>query len=151
MVDESLSDLDRTCLLISTGQDVQKMCALDHLPDLLKTEQMETLCRVIPKLCVRATTSQPPRLCRLSPPPFFSSFSPFLPSLPLSSSPPSSHRSTQDMLPTASTEVQVLASRVLGEAVQQDLIPVHIFTSTCLTTVLAQMESRDQGMTSFTA
>jgi hypothetical protein len=49
------------------------------------------------------------------------------------------------VLPLSSVDVQVLASQVLGEAVQQKLIPVHIFTSSCLPTVLKQLESRDQG------
>ena len=51
-VDESLGDLDRTCLLLTTGQDVQKVCVIQNMPELLKSQQMETLCRVIPKLCV---------------------------------------------------------------------------------------------------
>ncbi len=52
LIDEKLSDLDRTCLLLSTGQDVQKLCVIENLPNLLRQHQMETLCRVIPKLCV---------------------------------------------------------------------------------------------------
>ena len=51
----------------------------------------------------------------------------------------------QDVLPLSSVDVQVLASQVLGEAVQEKLIPVHIFTASCLPTVLKQLESRDQG------
>ena len=51
-VDENLGDLDRTCLLLTTGQDVQKVCVIQNMPELLKNQQMETLCRVIPKLCV---------------------------------------------------------------------------------------------------
>ncbi len=51
-MDEGLSVMDRAVLLISTGQDVQRLCVLDQLPALLKTDQMDTLCRVIPKVCV---------------------------------------------------------------------------------------------------
>ena len=51
-VDENLSEIDRACLLISTGQEVQKVCVVDHLPQLLSTNQMDALCRVVPKLCV---------------------------------------------------------------------------------------------------
>ena len=47
-----MSDLDRTHLLLSTGQDTQKLCVIEHLPNLLKAQQMETLGKVIPKLCV---------------------------------------------------------------------------------------------------
>ena len=52
-MDEGLSVIDRASLLVSSGQDVQKLCVIDQLPTLLKTDQMDTLCRVIPKLCVR--------------------------------------------------------------------------------------------------
>ena len=52
MVDESLTEMERACLLIGTGQDVQKICVIEHLPDLLQNDQMETLCRILPKLCV---------------------------------------------------------------------------------------------------
>lgn len=52
MVDENLSEMDRACLLINTGIDVQKVCTIGHLTDLLKTNQMEVLSRIIPKLCV---------------------------------------------------------------------------------------------------
>ena len=41
--------------------------------------------------------------------------------------------------------MQVTASRVLGEVVQQELIPIHIFISSCLTTIFKQLESKDPG------
>lgn len=100
IIDESMSDLDRTHLLLSTGQDIQKLCVIEHLPNLLKTQQMETLAKVIPKLC--------------------------------------------DVLPSSSVDVQVLASQMLGEAVRGKLIPVHLFITSCLPTVLKQLENRDQ-------
>ncbi len=51
-IDETLTDMERACLLIATGQDVQKMFVIEHLPDLLRHQQMEALCRVLPKICV---------------------------------------------------------------------------------------------------
>ena len=51
-MDESLSPLDRAVLLISTGQDIQKLCVIEQLTKLLKIDQMDTLSRVIPKVCV---------------------------------------------------------------------------------------------------
>lgn len=49
------------------------------------------------------------------------------------------------MIPSSSVDVQVMASRVLGEMVQQELIPIHVFMTTCLSTVLRQLENRDPG------
>ena len=115
-----MSDLDRTHLLLSTGQDIQKLCVIEHLPNLLKTQQMETLAKIIPKLCV----SQMLPLCYV-----------FLWLFLL----------LQDVLPSSSVDVQVLASQMLGEAVRGKLIPVHLFITSCLPTVLKQLENRDQG------
>lgn len=53
MVDESLSEMDRACLLINTGLDVQKICVIGQLAHLLKTNQMDVLSRIVPKIRVR--------------------------------------------------------------------------------------------------
>ena len=39
----------------------------------------------------------------------------------------------------------MVASKVLGEAMRQELIPMHIFTSVCLKTILQLLESKDTG------
>jgi len=72
---------------------------ISNLPDLLRSQQMDTLCKVVPKLC--------------------------------------------DILPTASAEVQLSASKAFQEIIEQELVATHIFTSTFLPTVLSQLESRD--------
>ena len=51
-VDENLTEMERACLLISTGQDVQKVCVLEHLVDLMNKYNMDCLSKVIPKICV---------------------------------------------------------------------------------------------------
>ena len=51
-MDENLSEMERASLLISTGQDVQKLCVIDHLADLMKKYQMDCLSKIIPKICV---------------------------------------------------------------------------------------------------
>ena len=51
-VDEKLSEMERASLLISTGQDVQKVCVIEHLVDLMSKYKMECLSKIIPKICV---------------------------------------------------------------------------------------------------
>lgn len=53
MVDENLSPIERACLLISTGQDVQRVCTIEHLPQLLESSEHKAaaLSTVLPKLC----------------------------------------------------------------------------------------------------
>ncbi len=41
-------------------------------------------------------------------------------------------------------ELQVVASRVFTDALR-GLIPMHVFSSACLSVILAQLESRDPG------
>ena len=57
-MDESLSDMEKSCLLLSTGQSVQKLCVIESLPELLQQHQMETLCKIIPKICVSYSLSR---------------------------------------------------------------------------------------------
>ena len=51
-IDESLSDIDRAQLLITTGQEVQQICAINQLPRLLEKYNVDTMCRVVPQLMV---------------------------------------------------------------------------------------------------
>eukprot|EP00731_Ephydatia_muelleri_P033344 Em0028g19a len=53
MVDENLNPIERACLLISTGQDVQRVCTIEHLPQLLESSEHKAaaLSKVLPKLC----------------------------------------------------------------------------------------------------
>ncbi|XP_065895478.1 serine/threonine-protein phosphatase 4 regulatory subunit 4-like isoform X2 [Dysidea avara] len=49
-IDESLSDIDRAQLLITTGQEVQQICAINQLPCLLEHYNVDAMCRVVPQL-----------------------------------------------------------------------------------------------------
>ena len=51
-IDESLSDIDRAQLLITTGQEVQQVCAIKQLPRLLENYNVDAMCRVVPQLMV---------------------------------------------------------------------------------------------------
>lgn len=53
MVDENLNPIERACLLISTGQDVQRVCTIEHLPELLESPEHKAaaISKVFPKLC----------------------------------------------------------------------------------------------------
>lgn len=51
-IDESLSDIDRAQLLITTGQEVQQICAINQLPRLLENHNVDAMCRVVPQLMV---------------------------------------------------------------------------------------------------
>ena len=51
-IDESLSDIDRAQLLITTGQEVQQICAINQLPRLLEYHNVDAMCRVVPQLVV---------------------------------------------------------------------------------------------------
>ena len=51
-IDESLSDIDRAQLLITTGQEVQQICAINQLPRLLEYYNIDAMCRVVPQLMV---------------------------------------------------------------------------------------------------
>ena len=51
-IDESLSDIDRAQLLITTGQEVQQICAINQLPCLLEYYNVDAMCRVVPQLMV---------------------------------------------------------------------------------------------------
>jgi len=51
-IDESLSDIDRAQLLITTGQEVQQICAINQLPHLLDHYNVDAMCRVVPQLMV---------------------------------------------------------------------------------------------------
>ena len=52
--------------------------------------------------------------------------------------------SMQEMLPSASVEIHIAASKALAEAVQKDLIPVHIFSTMCLPPILSLLDSKDK-------
>lgn len=49
----------------------------------------------------------------------------------------------QTVLPGANHEFQKLASKVFAVIVQQELVSVHIYVTSCLPSVLQQLESRD--------
>lgn len=51
-IDESLSDIDRAQLLITTGQEVQQICAINQLSRLLENHNVDAMCRVVPQLMV---------------------------------------------------------------------------------------------------
>lgn len=52
----------------------------------------------------------------------------------------------QTFLVGASNQFQKLASKAFADILQQELLSVHIYITTCLPTVLKQLESRDTGM-----
>ena len=49
------------------------------------------------------------------------------------------------MLPSASTEIHLAASKALAQVVEKELIPTHIFTTTCLPSILAQVDSKEKS------
>ncbi|XP_050404688.1 serine/threonine-protein phosphatase 4 regulatory subunit 4 [Patella vulgata] len=49
-VDEHLSDIERAVYLLSSGQDVQRICVISNLPDLIKNNNDECMRRVVPKV-----------------------------------------------------------------------------------------------------
>ena len=49
------------------------------------------------------------------------------------------------MLPAASIEIHTAASKALAEVVQKELIPMHIFTATCLPLILTQLDSKEKS------
>ena len=51
----------------------------------------------------------------------------------------------QEMLPTASVEIHSAASKALAEVVQKELMPMHIFTATCLPLILTQLDSKEKS------
>ena len=55
----------------------------------------------------------------------------------------------QTVLPEANHEFQELASKVFAAIVQQELVSVHIYVTSCLPTVLKQLESRDTSKKSW--
>ena len=48
------------------------------------------------------------------------------------------------MLPSASVEIHEAASKAFTDLIQKDLIPTHIFTTTCLSAILAQLDNREK-------
>ena len=48
------------------------------------------------------------------------------------------------MLPSSSIEIHQAASKMFTEVIQKDLIPVHIFTTTCMSPILAQLDNKDK-------
>ena len=53
--------------------------------------------------------------------------------------------SIQEMLPSASVDIHLAASKALAEVVQKDLIPMHIFTATWLPLILKQLDSKEKS------
>ena len=48
------------------------------------------------------------------------------------------------MLPSASVEIHEAASKTFTELIQKELIPIHIFTTTCMSAILAQLDNREK-------
>ena len=156
-VDENLSEMDRACLLISTGQDVQKVCVVDHLPQLLSTNQMDALCRVVPKLSVsireinkhKAITHTHTHMHmhthtqRIVMHTYTLTHTHTQQIVMLTHT--HSHTHTQDLLPAASLEIQESASKSFAIVIEQELVPIHIYVTACLPTVLKQLENRDSS------
>ena len=99
------------------------MCVIGHLPELLRSQQDDALCRVVPILCVSVCVCV--CVCVWC----------------VTLSPPLPH--TQNSLKAFSAEVQKAAGKAFQEIIEQELVPTHILTSAFLPTILSQLDSRD--------
>ena len=48
------------------------------------------------------------------------------------------------MLPSASVEIHEAASKTFTELIQKELMPIHIFTTTCMSAIIAQLDNREK-------